>query len=215
MVSADGGKIEALTTPDKTGRVASHRLPQWLPDGKGLLFTIMKEPFDLQPQITVLDLKSRKWRGLIEDAADARYIPTGHLVFVRQGTLMAVPFNLEKEEVTGQPVPIISNVLQALNIPHLEHNTGAGQFSVSDSGWLVYAEGGIVPEAENSLVWVDRKGNVQPILVSKAPFFAPRLSPDGQRFLMLRRQERKPQPVTEMILVQNWFEELRRLIPAR
>ena len=72
MVSADGGKIEALTTPDKTGREASHRLPQWLPDGKGLLFTIMKEPFDLQPQITVLDLKSRKWRVLIEDAADAR-----------------------------------------------------------------------------------------------------------------------------------------------
>ena len=40
------------------------------------------------------------------------------------------------------------------------------------------------------------------------------LSPDGKRFLMVKNEERKPQPVTEMILVQNWFEELKRLVPT-
>jgi len=40
------------------------------------------------------------------------------------------------------------------------------------------------------------------------------ISPDGQRFLMVKMEERKPQPVTEMILVHNWFEELKRLVPA-
>jgi len=40
------------------------------------------------------------------------------------------------------------------------------------------------------------------------------ISPDGRRFLMVKQEDRKPQPVTEMILVQNWFEELKRLCPT-
>jgi hypothetical protein len=40
------------------------------------------------------------------------------------------------------------------------------------------------------------------------------ISPDGQRFLMVKLDDRKPQPVTEMILVQNWFEDLKRLVPT-
>jgi predicted Ser/Thr protein kinase len=180
-VSAAGGKSEALTTPDKTKEEWSHRLPHYLPDGKSLLFTITKEMFDLQPRVALLDLETRKWRVLLEDAADARYVPTGHLVFLRQGTLMAVPFDLRRLEVTGQPVPVIADVMQALNYTHNYMNTAAGQFSVSDSGWLVYSPGGIVPDWQNTLVWVDQKGNAQPAASFKAPFFAPRLSPDGQR----------------------------------
>ena len=74
----------------------------------------------------------------------------------------------------------------------LDYNTAAGQFSISDSGWLVYAEGGILPDMQNSLVWVDQKGRAEPIASFKAPFFAPRLSPDGQRiaYTTLGREER-------------------------
>jgi hypothetical protein len=182
-VSAEGGKPEALTTPDKTKEEISHRLPHCLPDGKGVLFTIMREAWDLQPRIAWLDLKTRKWRVLMEDAADARYVPTGHLVFLRQGTLMVVPFDLGRHEVTGQPVPAIANIMQTLNVTDSYFNTAAGQFSLSDSGWLVYAEGGILPDQQNSLVWVDHKGGAEPIASFKAPFFAPRLSPDGQRIV--------------------------------
>ena len=191
-ISAEGGDPESLTTPDKTKEEYSHRLPHCLPDGKGVLFTIMREANDLQPRIAWLDLKTRKWRVLMEDAADARYVPTGHLVFLRQGTLMVVPFDLERHELTGQPVPAIANVMQALNATDTYNNTAAGQFSISDSGWLVYAEGGILPDSQNSLVWVDQKGRAEPIASFKAPFFAPRLSPDGQRiaYTTLGREQR-------------------------
>jgi len=180
-VSAKGGEPESLTTPDKTKEENSHRLPHCLPDGKGVLFTIMRELFDLQPRVAWLDLQTRKWRVLMEDAADARYVPTGHLVFLRKGTLMVVPFDLVRHEVTGQPVPTIANVMQVLNLTSTHSNVTAGQFSISDSGWLVYAEGGIQPDMQNSLVWVDQKGRAEPITSFKAPFGSPRLSPDGQR----------------------------------
>jgi eukaryotic-like serine/threonine-protein kinase len=179
MVSANGGKPEILTAPDASKEEFSHRLPHWLPDGKGVLFTIMREWFDLNPRVAVLDVKARKWRVLLEDAADAHYVPTRHLVFLREGTLMAVPFDLDRREVIGQPIPVVANVMQALNTG--SSNTAAGQFSVSNSGSLVYALGGINPDREDLLVWVDQKGNAQPIASFKAPFWAPRLSPDGQR----------------------------------
>jgi serine/threonine-protein kinase len=191
-VSAEGGEPESLTTPDKTKEEVSHRLPHCLPDGKGVLFTIMRDQRDLQPRIAWLDLKTRKWRVLMEDAADARYVPTGYLVFLRQGNLMVVPFDLERHEVTGQPVPAIANVMQALNVTDTNYNTAAGQFSLSDFGWLIYVEGGILPDKQNSLVWVDQKGRAEPIASFKAPFFAPHLSPDGQRiaYTTLARERR-------------------------
>lgn len=180
MISADGGSPEILTTPDKSKGEFSHRLPHWLPDGKGVLFTIMREWFDQHPLVAVLDLKARTWRVLLEDAADARYVPTGHLIFLREGTLMSVRFDLERREIAGQPVPAVANLMQALNTGD-GMNTGAGQFSVSDSGWLVYAPGGINPGRQDSLVWVDMKGNATPITSFKAWFWAPRLSPNGRQ----------------------------------
>ena len=190
VIPADGGKPEVLTVPDKARQEYGHRLPHFLPGGKGLLFTVAREPWDLQPRVAVLEGKTRQWRTLLEDAADARYIPTGHLVFLRQGTLMAARFDLDRLEVTGQPVPLIADVMQALNITNGGFDTAAGQFSVSGSGGLVYAPGGITPDLENSLVWVDQKGTVQPALPFKAPFFAPRLSPDGRRiaYILMGRE---------------------------
>jgi hypothetical protein len=181
-VSADGEKPEALTVPDRGKEEFGHWLPRCLPEGKGLLFTIVRGFYDLQPRVALLDLKTRNWSILLEDAADARCIPTGHLVFLRQGTLMVVRFDLGKLRLAGQPVPAVANVMQALNLKTwFGLHTAAGQYSVSDSGWLVYAAGGIMPDSEDSLVWVDEKGNVQPVASFKAPFLYPHLSPDGQR----------------------------------
>jgi eukaryotic-like serine/threonine-protein kinase len=180
-VSADGGKPEALTTPDRTKEEESHRLPHCLPGGKGVLFTIMREYYDARPSVAVLDLKTRIWRVLMEDAADACYVPTGHLVFLRRGILMAAPFDLNRPDVTGQPVPVVANVMQAISSTSDPYNTCAGQFSISASGWLIYVAGGVVPDMEDSLVWVDQGGTSQPIASFKAPFVFPRLSPDGQR----------------------------------
>jgi serine/threonine-protein kinase len=179
-ISADGGKPETLTVPDRSKEEFAHRLPHCLPAGKGILFTIKRHPWDLEPRVAALEPATRKWRVLLEDAADARYVATGHLAFLRRGTLMVVAFNTDRLEVTGQPVPAVANIEQALNTTTSLDDTAAGQFGISFSGSLVYASGGIIPDQENSLVWVDHKGKVEPIVSFKAPFFSTRLSPDGQ-----------------------------------
>ena len=180
-ISAEGGKPEVLTVPDKAEQEMSHRLPHCLPSGRGVLFTVTAREFDLQPRLALLDPETRKWRLVIEDAADGRYLRSGHLVFLRQATLMAVAFDLDRLEINGQPVPAVANVMQALNILFSGSDSSAGQYSVSDAGWLVYVPGGIFPDPEGSLVRVDLKGNVSSVADFKGPFAAPRFSPDGQR----------------------------------
>ncbi len=179
-VSAEGGKPEMLTKPDPKREEASHRLPFWLPNGKAVLFTVLRHNMDTQPWLALLRLDTREWRVLLQDAADARYVRTGHLIFLRQGTLMAVRFDPARMEAIGHPVPLVKNVVQAL-ADNNYLNTGAGQFGISDAGTLIYAAGGLVPPSKDSLVWVDRKGNEQPVTDLQSPFFSPRLSPDGQR----------------------------------
>ena len=179
-ISGGGGKPEVLTVPDRASEYG-HRLPHWLPDGRGVLFTIMRLKWDLQPRLALLDLKTRKWRVVMEDAAEGRCLGTGNLVFLRQGTLMVVAFNLGRLEGKDQPVPIVANVMQALNGASSNLNTAAGQYCVSNSGWLAYVPGGIFPDQEESPVRVDQKGDVQPAASFKASFVAPRFSPDGKR----------------------------------
>ncbi|MBZ5500160.1 MAG: serine/threonine protein kinase [Acidobacteriia bacterium] len=180
-VSAEGGKPETLTKPDPKRDECSHRLPSWLPNGKAVLFTILKFPYDPKPSLALLRLDTGEWHVLFQDAADARYVPTGHLVFLRQGTLMAVGFDPARLEVIGQPIALVENVMQAFGLSYSSHHIGAGQFGISDTGSLIYAPGGVPPPQSNSLVWVDQRGAEQPAADLQVPFFAPRLSPDGQR----------------------------------
>jgi hypothetical protein len=183
-VSADGGKAETLTKPDPKREEFRHHLPYRLPDGKAVVFTVMKHRFDPHPWLAILRLDTREWHMLLEDAADAKYLPTGHLVFLRQGTLMAVRFDLAELKVIDHPVALVEDVVQGFSRGGTG-NTGAGQFSVSDTGTLIYAAGGIIPVMENSLVWVDQKGIEQPLTTLQFPFGLPRLSPDGQKIVYI------------------------------
>jgi hypothetical protein len=179
-VSAEGGKSEILTKPDPKREETSHRLPSWLPNGKAVLFTVMRHGWDPHPRLALLRMETREWSVLLQEAADARYVPTGHLIFLRQGTLMAVRFDLASMNIIGQPVALVENVMQAFSTNAWFH-TGAGQFGISDAGSLIYARGGMYPPLKNSFVWVDQKGKEEPVTALQFPFFAPRLSPDGQR----------------------------------
>jgi len=181
-VDAAGGKQEKLTALDVT-KEASHRLPQFLPNGKALLFTVMPLTQGTQAHIEVLSLESGTRKVLIEEGADARYVSTGHLVYVHEGTLMAVPFNSDRLELRGQAVPVAKGVKQAINLPFWPDNSGAGQFAISQSGLLVYASGGIAPDADIEFVWLDRQGKVEPLgAFGKRPASNPRISPDGRKF---------------------------------
>jgi serine/threonine protein kinase len=177
-VSADGGHPETLTTPDPKREEISHRLPFILPNGRAVLFTVMRHVWDSTPWLALFRMDTGKYNVLLEDAADARYLSTGHIVFLRQGTLMAVEFNLNKLELVGKPFPLVENVMQEF-ANHAVYNTGSGQFSISKTGALLYAAGGVLEGPKNSLVWVDQEGDEQPVTDKRLPYFAPRLSPDG------------------------------------
>ena len=75
----------------------------------------------------------------------------------------------------------LDGVAQTANVTSTPIDTGAGQFSVSDSGALAYLTGDIVPDLKYTLVWVDRHGVEEPLLVEPLPYFGPQVSPDGQR----------------------------------
>ena len=122
---------------------------------------------------------------VLDQGVDARYVPSGHLVYVRDGTLMAAPFDLKGLRVTGTEAAIVNGVMQAVRTPSLTlGETGAAQFSVSNSGDFVYVPSAPVPELLWSLVWVGRDGTVTPTRLPLGSYGGPRLSPDGQRVVM-------------------------------
>ena len=182
-VSADGGTPVVLTRPDKG---TDHWRPRFLPDGHSVLFTIAPDSLDQRAnaEIAVLDLRSaaNKPKILFHGGSDARYLRTGHLVYVADNSLRAVRFDLDRLEVRGSAVPVTAsvNVIGAL----------AGDFDVSDDGTLVYIAQSASAAAERVLTWVDRQGKEDPISAAPRAYLYPRISPDGTRLALdVRDQE--------------------------
>jgi serine/threonine-protein kinase len=179
-VPVGGGRPEAVSNPSEAEY--AHYLPQILPGGEAILYTLAKAAFRWDDaQIVVRSLVTGEQKVLIDDGADARYVPTGHLVFVRRGALMAAPFDLARLELTSAPVALIDGVMQAAHMGNTVNDSGAAQFAVSDRGMLIYATGGIAPDQERELVWVDRSGRVETLGAARREYSAPRLAPGGQR----------------------------------
>ncbi|HEV2199775.1 MAG TPA: protein kinase [Bryobacteraceae bacterium] len=177
-VSAAGGTPQSLAKPGDRNEV-THRWPQILPGGEAVLFTSASATtngaFD-NGNIQVLSLKTGQWKMVQQGGYFGRYLATpnraGHLVYVHQGTLLGVPFDLDRLEVRGTPTPLLEDVAG-------DTVTAGGQFDVSRNGTFVYLGGkssGTWP-----LVWLDSTGKTQPLLASPGLYFTPRLSPDGKR----------------------------------
>ena len=177
-----GGTPRAFTTLEEGE--AGHRLPSMLPGGRGVLFTVREF---LMPghwetaKVVVVSPETGARKLLVEGGADARYVPTGHLVYADMGTLMGVRFDLDKLEVTGDPAALIDGIAQAANHASVDYDSGAAQFHVSSSGTLAYVPGGIFPETKRKLVWVDRQGRIDALEAPPRSYWAPRISPDGNR----------------------------------
>ena len=178
-VSADGGTPEVLVPLGGMEEVGHG--PQILPGEKAVLFTLGDGSNWDDARIVVHSLETGKRKVLIEGGRDARYLATGHLVYVLDGTLLAVPFDARKIEVTGGPVPMVEGVLSAST------STGAAQFSVSDTGTLVYVAGSSLEE--RTLVWVDRQGKKEVLTAEPRAYVYPRISPDGRRLAVDVRDE--------------------------
>jgi serine/threonine protein kinase/Tol biopolymer transport system component len=176
-VSANGGKPELLVGV-KEGEVAHG--PQLLPSGQTILFTLASggggDRWD-KAKIVVQSLRTGERKTLIEGGSDARYLPTGHIVYARSGVLFAVPFDAERLQVTPGPVPVIEGVRRAVATA-----TGTAQFSVANTGSLIYIPGPATTTAnEQALALVDRKGVAEQLKVRPAAYEFPRVSPNGSR----------------------------------
>src|SRR5260221_11067249 len=112
-VPSDGG----MPTTIATSKGERYLLPQLLPDGKTLVFTVIANDEAETTNVVLQPLAGGEPRVLIQGGADARYVGTGHLVFMKSGTLAAVPFDLRSLRVTGAAVPLIDNVMQGINAP--------------------------------------------------------------------------------------------------
>ena len=171
-VTGDGGKPENLVKVD-AGQFASG--PQMLPGGRAILFTLAgKDPDPGQIVIQSLDTGMR--HVVLDKGTDARYLPTGHLVYALGSTLLAVPFDMATFAVTGGPVPLVEDVARPAD-------GILANFAVSTEGTLVYVPRDAVALAPvlRTLVWVDRQGREAPIKAPPRAYVWPRLSPDGTR----------------------------------
>lgn len=179
-----GGAPTPLTTLGETEQ--SHIPSAALPGGRGILYTARKRRLTWGDEdVVAFDLATGARKILLHDAADGRYLPTGHLVFLRRGVLFAVPFDLRRLKVRGQPVPVLDGVAQALNGWNAGNFTGAGQFTIAQNGALAWIPGGVVRGVDSVLVTVDRRGQVTALGSPVRPYGgAVRLSPDGSRLAL-------------------------------
>ncbi len=179
-VSASGGAPYSVTTPAPNQREFSHRWPESLPGAKAALFTIWTGCPETSG-VAVLSPETGEHRVLIDGASFARYSPSGHIVYAREGQLVATPFDLDRLEVTGLAVPL------SLEVRTLDAY-GTAHFSLSRGGSLAYVPSSGPPK--KTLLWVDRNGWNRPLTETRRDYDNPRLSPDGKRLAVTVHDER-------------------------
>jgi Tol biopolymer transport system component len=179
-VSSAGGTPQPLTTLDKQAGEITQRWPQVLPGGKAVLFTSSRiagtgAGFE-DAEIVMYSMDSGQRKTVQRGGFHARYLPSGHLVYMHEGTLFAVPFDLKRQEVTGQPAPVLEGVVTA-------PDNGGAQFSFSETGSLVYVAGR--SGGQNvSIYWMDREGKFTPLRGTPGDYSNPAFSPDGKRLAL-------------------------------
>ena len=143
-------------TPSRRER---HLLPYTLPGGRELLFTTVISRDWETANVVLLSLDSGERRVLIPGGADARYVSTGHLVFMKTGTLMAVPFDVRSRQVTGTPVTLVEGVMQGVERTKQRSSKPERDSSqCPPPGPCSTRSVASVQTCESSWVWVDRTG---------------------------------------------------------
>lgn len=175
-IPADGGKLDPLSQLGP-GEV-SHRWPQALPDADSVLYTASKTSALMEnANIQVVSMRTGLAKTLIHGGYYARYLPTGHLVYLHQGTVFGVKLDLKRLELVGSPVPLLDDV--AANPV-----TGGGQFDFSNNGTFVYTAGKSAAQSWQ-LAWLESSGKTKPILAEPGAYIYPCLSPDGRKLLFV------------------------------
>jgi len=168
-----GGSPQLLTKPADT-REFAHRWPHALPGGQAVLFTASAGSGDFDDaHIDALSWKTGQRKTVLRGGYFGRYLPAGYLVYMHQGALFGVGFDLARLEIRGTPARLLEDV-------SINPTAGSAQFDFSRTGALVYLSGNAALQ-NRSLAWLDGAGRLQVLPAPPGPYFAPRLSPDGTR----------------------------------
>ncbi len=176
-VRAGGGTVETVVAPDSADLAAfvEYDWPEALPSGTGLVFQIWRGSL-ANADIASYSFETGEVR-ILENAVNAKYVPTGHLVYVTfDGSLFARPFDQDRLEFTGEPFALEAGI-------RTEAFGGIGQFDISSNGHMVYQSGGA--GAPDQIVRVDRSGVAAPIDPDwRGAFETVRVSPDGSMLVV-------------------------------
>ena len=166
---ADFGKLgEGATT---------QRWPQVLPGGKHVLYTESAATGSWDgANVVVAPLSGGPPKIVVRGGYYGRYVTSGHLVYMQQGTLFATPFDLGRLETRGQAVPALEGI--AAN-----SSTGSAQVAFSPDGTLVYVPG-TAQTVMNPIDWMTRDGKTSVLSATRANWSNPRFSPDGRRLAL-------------------------------
>ena len=172
-VSAAGGKPEPFTTLEQ-GEV-TQRWPQVLPGGGAILYTSAASTSQWEnANLVIQPLNGGTRKIIVRGGYYGRYVSSGHLLYVHEGSIFAAPFDLNRLEVTGAPVPAVQGVTSSPTV------TGGGQFAVGGDGSLVYVPGRGV-NSDDPIAWMDRAGKTTALRTMPANWSNPAFSPDGTR----------------------------------
>jgi Tol biopolymer transport system component len=172
-VASSGGAAKPITTLNTETGELTHRWPQVLAGGKMILFTASAITGNFEnAEIVLYSIATGQRKTLHRGGFHARYLPSGHMVYMHEGSLFGIPVDLGRMEAIGQPARVLDNV--ATN-----SGTGGAQFAFSQTGNFVYLAGGTVLQ-DVYLDWMDREGKFTHLRQTPAQYFSPVFSPDGK-----------------------------------
>ena len=179
-VSADGGPVEVLTTPDPEQNEQGHQNPSFLPGGREILFdvTVVGRRFG-EGRVMFLSLETGELEMLVDNGHYPRYSEAGYIVYATRVALMAAPFDRSSVELTGPSQPVVEDILSTPRY-------GARHFDVSRTGTLVYVGGGEI-NTDRRLVWIDRDGAFDNMPAAAGPYLVPRISPTARYISVVTR----------------------------
>jgi serine/threonine-protein kinase len=169
-VPASGGEAAPATRVPKGREDVSHRLPQFLPDNRHFLFS--QGTTGIRGDVLVGALGSFDTRRLLDRPSNVAYAD-GFLLYVREGVLLAQPFDPKAIELSGGAVPVAPSI-ETWAFKYLGNYAAGGHR-------LVYREAG-TPEARAD--WLDLRTGARTALLERGPYTSIRLSKDGHRLLV-------------------------------
>jgi serine/threonine-protein kinase len=180
-VAASGG--EPSVVAERPSEAHRYTDPQMLPGSRAALLAAWASLDPDEAEIVAVDLATGASTSLLGDAMHPLFVDTGHLLFVRRGTLMAVGFDPEALELLGEPFLLLADVAHAVGMPNTNFETGAAQVALSPAGHMAYARGGVFPERRGEVVRVGLDGEAKLLFSGQRNYVQVRTSPDASRLV--------------------------------